>query len=181
MFPFIRQSIRSDYCAVYATAMYLSLLGCQTDRRQALHLFGAKRGAPWRGATHIDMLAVIRRCLPDYNARWLRTARSSSAVRRSFQAIAARGSPALVTAYCRHRSSGVECGHAFLVTGFQEDRFLLLDPLGRPPSKADQYNTSTVAKSARDGLDLWPVEGSAWDLIPARGAGVLQCADLARD
>lgn len=178
MFPFIRQSIRSDYCAVYATAMYLTLLGCETDRRQALLLFGAKRGTPWPGASHSDMLAVIRCCLPDYNGNWRKIPRSASAIRRTFQGIAARGSPALITAYCRHRTSGVECGHAFLVTGFQDGRFLLLDPLGLPPLVGDLHNASAGAASAHDSSKLWPIERSAWDLIPKRGAAVLQRADF---
>lgn len=172
--PFIRQSIRSDYCAVYATAMFLSLLGCPTSRKQALRMFGARRGMTWPGASQADILTVIRQRLPGFSARWRRSAGSSSGLLRAFERAAGRGLPALVAAQCRHRSSGVECGHAFLLTGSSGGRLLLLDPLCRPPAEGEQHNANLRVDHLKDEQVLWTIEHSAWDLLARRAAGLLQ-------
>src|SRR3982751_6647709 len=113
---FLGQSLYSDYCAVYATAMALCVAGVPTTRRQALGLFGAKPG--WQGATHAQMSEVLRGQLPGFRSRWRHwqfAAPHEAAMR--LRKVAADGHPTLVTGYCRHRRYDVVCGHAFVITG----------------------------------------------------------------
>src|ERR1700704_6443896 len=66
---FIRQSIPSDYCAVYATAIMLSLLGCPLSRSEALRLF-AVGPRNWKGATNQNISAAIARAQPAFSTHW---------------------------------------------------------------------------------------------------------------
>jgi len=138
---FIRQSLYSDYCAVYSTGMALSIVGIQTDRRSALSLFNVKRG--WKGASHDDIDAALIRATGNKGSAWrctnesLSGAQALSWLNNQFQSIS---SPIIVTASCRLVQHNIICGHTFLVVGKSNASIHVLDPLTKAPPKSQQHN-----------------------------------------
>lgn len=171
---FLRQSLRSDYCAVYASGMLLSLLGVATDRRQARQLFGVRPGH-WRGSTHRQIRQVLCDRVPGVAFHWRHSRRGRDGVCDLLRTAAAAGQPALVTAYCRHPRLQASCGHAFLLTGARMDTVLLLDPLGRPPAAGERFNACLDAAPRAGAADaaLLEVDGVAWSIDSSRRVSVL--------
>jgi hypothetical protein len=172
---FIRQSIRSDYCAVYSTAMYMSLVGRATGRVEALRMFGARPGA-WTGARHVQIRQILEAYVPHLRTRWRHiSAPTCAKVVKGFLRAASTGMPALVTAYCLHRRYGLTCGHTFLITGATDRAVLILDSLCMHPSEGNSYNARiSVSVEDSDG-DVLPVLDSPWDLVLTNEISILQC------
>lgn len=161
---FIRQSIRSDYCAVYATGMALSLAGFETSRQRALSLFRAGRG--WQGAAHTDIDAAINRATGREGLAWCSTFGAldgrNTLLWLGRQAKLA-GGPIIVTASCRLVRHNVVCGHAFLVVGCEEGRLQLLDPLTREPKAGERHNLEMTDAGCSD-LTVRAV-GCLWEML----------------
>lgn len=168
---FLRQSLRSDYCAVYASGMLLSLLGVVTDRQRARQLFGVRPGG-WRGSSHRQIRQVLCDGVPGAAFHWRHSRPGREGICALLRTAAAAGPPALVTAYCRHPRLEVSCGHAFLLTGARAGTLLLLDPLGRPPAAGERFN-ACLDTAARADPDLLAVDGVAWSIDAARRVSVL--------
>jgi hypothetical protein len=168
---FLAQSIYSDYCAVYATAMALSLAGVPTTRRRALSLFNAKTG--WQGATHAQISEVLRNQLPCLRSRW-RHWQFATPVEAALQLrrVSADSSLTLVTGYCRLRKYDVVCGHAFVVTGYRDGCVLILDSLGKRPSEGEQFNARISVNQEQ--AKLLVVDGSMWDICLAQPISVIR-------
>jgi hypothetical protein len=167
---FIGQSLRSDYCAVYATGMALSLAGYPTDRRRAMALFGASPG--WSGASHQAIAEAIKRATRSSVPAWQHSPKSGGALTQWMrdQLAGAAGAPLVITAWCRHRLHRVTCGHAFVATGIEENSLLLLDPLG--PRPADRSNFNARISASTSARWLHPT-GTSWDICAWRGASAL--------
>jgi hypothetical protein len=153
---FIQQSIRSDYCGVYATAMLLSLLGEPISRRRAHKIFGVVP-ANWMGTSCRGITTAIRRVMPAATSTW-RHGRPQGG--KSFQGFCAKGGsmPALVSAWCFHRRYRVICGHAFVITGMSEHAVRIVDPLCPPPTT----DWNAAIDTADTELPYLNVQGSAW-------------------
>lgn len=160
---FLGQSILSDYCAVYATGMLLSIAGRRTDRRDARRLFGARSGT-WEGASHADIRAVLVSQLPGLTSRWVHVrAPDLLTVCGAFGRALERGAAALATAHCTHRRHRITCGHAFLITGITGQTIEVLDPLCHEPERGSQYN-ARISLAAQDTQTCIHVEHSPWDI-----------------
>src|SRR6266446_6811890 len=97
--------------------MLLTLLGKPTNRREALRLFDA-RPNKWTGASHHQIRAIVKGEMLHLRAQWRhRRPRNASSFLRMSTSVLERGYPVLTTARCFHRSYKISCGHAFLVTG----------------------------------------------------------------
>jgi hypothetical protein len=158
---FIRQDIRSDYCAVYATGMCLSLAGMPTSRKDARELFGAR--AHWPGASHSQIRLAVQRRHPDFNGRWRHLKASSGReVYRALELAVGAGSPVLVTAYCRHRALRITCGHAFVATQLTGAGIGVLDSLSGKPGGRACHNAIIVDGNV---TSRWVrVVGAPWDI-----------------
>jgi hypothetical protein len=164
--PFNRQSVRSNYCGVYAAGMFLSLLGVPTDRRRALRLFGLATSNRDYAGTPLDQIGrFLKRQGFATRARWHRLPifDVERARRVLSRWLSETRRPTLVAFGAVHRRTQLRCRHIAVVTGVTRDAILLLDPLGRPPSGA-AYNVrigpsgraagSFYAIVRRLGLDL---------------------------
>jgi hypothetical protein len=159
---FIGQSLHSDYCAVYATAMALSLVGHPTGRRQAMALFGARPG--WPGASHAQISTALRRRMGRFDGRWRHVlGGDAQAAAARLRRCAAQAGAILVTAYCRHRTLDLVCGHAFVLTGRDRDGVWILDPLAGPPGDGARCNAQ-IPLDQSVGDRMLRVRGSAWDV-----------------
>jgi hypothetical protein len=159
---FIRQNIRSDYCAVYATAMFLSLAGHPISRSKALELF-AVRSRTWVGATHDEMCAAIAKINPSLALGWSCTQPTTT---RGFFRVAKdswRGYPTLVTAHCVHSRYGVSDWHAFVLVAVSTDTVAILDPLSRPPS-AGCISNAEVRIACEHPSRRLHVTGAGWEI-----------------
>lgn len=171
--PFLQQHLRSDYCAVYATGMALSLAGRFTDRRSVRALFGVRSGE-WTGANHATISKAVRTALGVGVERWRHSRSRSAAGTWSFlRSCAERSRPVIATAYCRHRKLELECGHTFVLVAADDDSVLALDPLGRHPTRGLLYNVQ-INRPGRGDL-LLRVCGSSWDLCVDRCVSTLAC------
>jgi hypothetical protein len=170
-FPFLRQHLRSDYCAVYATGMAMSLAGRATDRASARALFEV-RGGQWSGANHAMISGAIRKALGASTGRW-RHSRACTAVGlwKFLRSSSGRAYPIIATAYCRHRKLGLECGHAFVLVAADDDRVLAVDPLSCRPAQGLVHNIQ-IDRPSRGDL-LLRVRGSSWDLCAGRRVSTL--------
>lgn len=159
---FLGQSLRSDYCAIYATAMALTLAGHPTNRRQAFKLF--KAGPGWSGASHAEISSVLRRRMRSFRRRWRHSLCDNPvSAAATLYAAAVGDEPLLVTAYCRHRSLDLVCGHAFLVVGCDDGGLWLLDSLSRRPTDGAKTNARILLEQSLDG-SLLRIDGSPWDV-----------------
>jgi hypothetical protein len=175
---FIRQSIQSDYCAVYATAMCLSASGTPTSRKEALRLFGA-RARQWAGASHADIRRAVVAMRPDIRSRWVHIRQPTPQnVVHALELVAARGAPAIVAAFCRHRHLGLTCGHAFVLIPGHLPRLAILDPLGRPPLALQSHNAE-IERPDKQRQRLLAVRGSPWDISLDKPVSLLRVPVLA--
>lgn len=170
---FIRQSIRSDYCAVHSTAMALTLAGHVTSRRESLRLFSA--GTRWTGASHASIAEAIFRRTGQVG-RWRHGPSGDSQVLLTWlhkTAAALKGCPAVVTAYCQHRTLNLVCGHSFVLVGLTSTHIQLLDPLGRRPADNTSMNIF-LALAQRPEAGLLTATGAVWDLCASSQVSVLK-------
>jgi hypothetical protein len=136
---FLRQNVRSNYCAPYATAMFLSLVGREMDRAEALRSFSVRRKG-WSGATHEEMAQVVGCAVPGIRTRWrhLKAANVENLI--SHLKRSSSGRPVLVTARCELLRHGVADWHTFVVIEADDKSATLLDPLGRCPESLEHGN-----------------------------------------
>jgi len=170
---FIRQTIRSDYCAVHSTAMALTLAGHPTSRLEGLRLFEA--GRRWTGASHASISrAILRRT--GRLGRWRHGPSGNELELLPWlqrMAAALKGSPAVVTAYCQHRTLDLICGHSFVLVGLTPTHVELLDPLGKRPAAGQSTNVLlSLAQQPNDGL--LATTGAVWDLRVDQKISVLK-------
>ena len=150
---FIAQSVRSDYCGVYAAAMFLSLHGMSTTRAQAKRLFGVAQapGPEWTGATRRQIAQVLGERLPA-SASWrtLEWGDISAGLDDTRMT--------LIVARARYRETAIRARHSAVAVGVHRGELRLLDPLGRPPARGRNYNVSV----ALDGARMRKAQGSCW-------------------
>ena len=139
---FIRQSIRSNNCAPYATATFLGLLGRVMNRTAALSAFGVRRRG-WSGASHEDMSRVVEAAIPGVKTKWLHLRARKPCTVLAKLANATAVHPLLVTARCLHLRHDVADWHAFVVVDAIAERATLLDPLA-PHPVGDRAGNSTL-------------------------------------
>lgn len=149
---FLRQSFRSDYCGVYATAMLVAALGSPVSRSKALQLFGLygrRERAGFDGTSHEQMREVLLSETGVRRAEWtLDTEFSFNRVCEALRTHVLRAHcPTIITFGAIHRRLGVSCCHAALVTHFDESRIRLLDPLGGSPG-VDGFNVTLERSGA---------------------------------
>jgi hypothetical protein len=158
---FLKQSLYSDYCAVYATGMALSLAGYPTSKKEALKLFNAKSG--WQGASHSDISRAVCHAAGCSELEWCHFSSDQGELLQWLgrQCCSNSNSVLLVTAYCRLRAQNITCGHVFVLVGADERGLLALDPLSRRPRNDTHYN---VILSSSDQSDLLAAGGAPWDL-----------------
>ena len=171
---FIRQSLRSDYCAVYSVGMCLTIAGHPTNRKEALLMFGAQPGK-WNGASQAQIRSVLAARIVNLSGKWQRLASANRegvhrALRRSLNA----DCTAVVTAYCKHRALGITCGHVFLATGIGSDGSIeLLDPLCKRP-KAGTLRNASIPRESMEESELMLVLDSPWDICLNRQVSILR-------
>ena len=168
---FLRQSLRSDYCAIYATAMALSLLDSPVGRRAALRMFRAAPGE-WYGASHMLISKVVQDRLGRPSPSWHSVPASSS--KRICDALARAvksGRPSIVTAYCIHRRLQLRCGHAFVLMDRTSSAFRFMDPLSPAPSHGAKHNaTLNACRQGHEGK--LRIDGAPWDLVISQTVSV---------
>ena len=137
---FLKQRLSSDYCAVYAAGMTLSLCGRPTDRRSAHRLF--KVGTPsWRVPNHDEVCLALEIALPGATvALDSRRCADGLEVREWLASKLRRRRAVMVTARCELVEPRVTALHAFVVVRASENRIGLLDPLGSAPRPGDDCN-----------------------------------------
>jgi hypothetical protein len=161
---FLRQSVRSNYCAPYTCAMLLAFYGYRFSRVEALRLFGLERRvAHWRGASHTDVLHAILRAAPDLHPHWQHHRRLGFEGFRDVMSNALlRSAVVLATAVGVYGRERYCAKHAFLVTGVARGRVQILDPLGKPPSSRQPSNA--YISDQPNAFGLHRVRGSPWDI-----------------
>lgn len=160
---FIRQSIRSDFCAPYATAAFLGLHGVDVNRRQVQRQFKVRR-LGWAGATHEEMAEVVQTSLPIAKIGWRHIAPSNGEMVLPTLRRWASKAPLLVTARCRQLRHGVADWHTFVI--LQGTWPLeLVDPLGPPPAGASTAN-SMLFRTGPTLLTLCSADAARWALDP---------------
>ena len=161
-FKFLSQKLSSDYCAIYAAAMWLSLMGRATTGAESHVAFGTRR-AGWVPPDEATVVEVLRRMLGGEHVRaaarrYSGAAELVAAGRRRLR----RSNALLVAATCRLRHARVSARHAFLITGYNNDLLRVLDSLGRPPVSAQPTNASISGAGARQ--RFLPAAGACWDV-----------------
>ena len=142
---FIRQSWRSNYCAVYSAGMLLSLLGYPTTRKQALRLFGLKASNNgYDGTTHQLISTVISSAADVGHCRWKYCRQFSfySVLRTLRYHFTHTPQPTLISFGVVHKNGIWRSRHTALVVGITNGAIELLDPLANPPRKNDTSNVS---------------------------------------
>lgn len=151
---FFRQSVRSDYCAVYATGSLLALHDVHLSRTQLLRRFGCDTRTTWRGAAPLQIASVVEMELQGARCR---------AERVSLRRLRRTSKPLLVAAVGRLcRNTPLRCWHAFVVLSNRRGVLKLIDPLAAPPS-------TLLAGNARirlgDRSPAWlHVDGAPWEI-----------------
>lgn len=171
---FIRQSIRSDYCAIYSVGMCLTIAGHPTNRQQAMAMFDARRGK-WAGASQAQIRNVLAARIVDLRSKWQRfSSTNQNSIHGALRRALRPGRMALVTAYCKHRTLGITCGHVFLATGIRSDGSIeILDPLCKKPKTGTLWNASIPPACLEDG-DLLLVRDSPWDICLKHQVSILR-------
>lgn len=169
---FLRQSIRSDYCAVYAAATLAGLCGTVIDRQQALRSFGVRAGA-WSGAPDLQVARVVEGWLPGARAVWHhRRVRSIQQLLECVSQLVPCGTYGLLAAMCRHTRHQVEADHAVVIVQARPKSLLLIDPLSSPPRPSCISNARVSATSTQFG-DRIVVDGAAWSFVTSRELRVM--------
>ncbi len=161
-FEFLGQKLSSDYCAVYAAAMWLSLMGCATTRAESHLAFGTGRSG-WAPPDEAAVTEVLRRRLGEHAVR--RTTHrysSSAALVAAGRRRLADSSALIVAATCRLRGTRVAARHAFLITGVEKTSLRILDSLGPAPMSGHLANALISDTGARQ--RFLPAAGTCWDV-----------------
>ena len=145
---FIRQSWRSQYCGVYATAMLLSLLGQTTHRHQAKALFLSNRSATaYEGAylddiSHVLDRSGVIRCVEWLYFDGLRLERLAKRIHGHGRSLMM---PSIISFGIIHPVLRVQARHAAVVLWVSNERIELLDSLAPPPAGSSAANTVLTA------------------------------------
>ena len=152
---FLRQSFLSNYCGVYATGMFLSLLGFPTDRERALDLFKLKRRNPgFEGTDHEEICSVLCRSASFRSLRWHYHAQfdfaslSASLIRQLKM-----NGPTLLSFGAIHKNGKWKCTHVVVVVGVGGSRIDLLDPLAKPRLVSSAANVY-LTRSSRQPIEV---------------------------
>lgn len=172
---FIAQSIRSDYCAVYACSMLLTLLGVDAGKQSCMRSFGIRRnGCHFNGVTYSEISRVLQQSLPFVQFGWkFRSHSSFNGIVGLLQSHFSRiGVPTLVVFGAVHERMGVRCRHAAVAISTGRYGIRLLDSLGRMPKDRVKWNVTILSKGNKQGLHL--VKGARYLLDPQSQFGILQ-------
>ena len=160
---FLRQSVHSDYCAVYAGGMLLSILGQHTDRADAVRLFGADC-YNWQKPDHSKIRRVLMKTLPNTRMRWLHyECGDFTALAKTARRLLGGKTAVLTTGRCIYGLRNVAAEHAFLITAVEDESIYVLDSLGRSPQSGQVSNASFDRADGKDSR-LLKVRGSFWSL-----------------
>ena len=145
---FIRQSFRSNYCGVYATGMFLSLLGFPTTRERALNLFNLKRSNPsYEGTNHREIGKVLYSAAQFSFVRWQYYKQFDfTALSASLNDQLETYGPTLLSFGAIHKNGKWKCTHVAVVIGVN-GRIELVDPLAKPPLRSSGANVSLAIAS----------------------------------
>lgn len=159
---FIGQRLSTDYCAVHAVGMFLSLKGLPHSRAQVHRLFGTRR-AGWTPPDEAGVAEALRQILGPDAVRHRRVRIGSAAAKACIlQQTCARG-PVLVSALCRLvADEKIRCRHAFLAIDVDEREARLLDSLGPHPPKGQSWNARLVFNG--ESRTVLETIGTCWKL-----------------
>jgi hypothetical protein len=159
---FLRQRLSSDYCAVYAAAMWVSIIDRPVSRAQSHAAFGTRRPG-WHPPDEPTVAKVLSGLLNGRDVRLdARRYPNSSAMVGACKGRLARSTALLVAATCRLRSERVTAKHAFVVTGSQGAALQVLDSLGSHPGS--QFSNALIPASSKKGRRFAEVIGARWDI-----------------
>jgi hypothetical protein len=170
---FLRQSFRSNYCAVYSTGMLLSLLGIPTTRAEALSLFDLRRSNPtYVGASHLEIGKALARLALIKHWRWESQKRFEFAVvLRSVRAqLDSNPQPTLLSFGAIHKNGRWRCLHVVVVTRVTEEVIEGIDPLGPTPAG----NNGNVWFKRGDSPTQIRVIGNSYSINPSSQTSVLR-------
>lgn len=133
--PFIKQSVRSNYCGVYSTGMLLSRMGFTVSHVQALALFDLKRTNPnYSGASHQEIGNAFESIT---GIRWhwkVFDCFDFIAISRLLSKHQLNNRlPTLLSFGATHKNEEWKCVHAAVVLAVSRRIIELLDPLGKKP------------------------------------------------
>jgi len=177
---FLKQSVRSNYCAVYSTGMLLSLLGIPTTRAQALSLFALSRCNPtYGGASQPEIGNAFARLARVRHWRWesqkrFNFALLSQSVRAQFRS---NPQPTLLSFGAIHRNGKWRCLHVVVALSVTEDFIETLDPLGPTPPGP---HGNVWFKRGHSSSQI-EVIGNSYRLDPASQTAVLRWSAAAGD
>lgn len=160
---FIKQQVRSDYCAVYASATLLSLCGRRTTKSSALRIFGVRRRS-WTVPNRDAVKAALESIVGESNvALTTRKFDSIENVAVFCNGALLRTPALLMTAFCRHSEYGVTAQHAFVVTKASSGGIGIIDSLGRRPATDDVFN-AWIHLPRTSTRRFVVVEGASWSM-----------------
>src|SRR2546428_1953805 len=172
---FIRQSVRSDYCGVYAAGMFLALLGRPTTRKGARSLFGLPRRSPGYAGTDLDLVAAVIRQRADLSAvRWEYSDEFvfQAVVQKLRRQLERTKLPTLIWFGAVYSDGHTRAFHIAVVVRVGPDRIVLLDPLGGRPEKGKRFNVSIV--STRQPRRFLKADGSFYSVDLNMQVGILR-------
>lgn len=172
---FISQSVRSDYCGVYACAMFLTLIGHYVDRRQARTLFGiVSPRSSFNGVTHDNIASVVSDATPLSGIGWHQRSSATYAIlyRMLSRQFSRGGGATIVTFGAVYGPERLRCNHAAVAVGFNQKGIRLLDPLGRNPRGRQWWNVLLRPDQDVSGFNL--IKGSFYKVNLAEGAAVFR-------
>jgi len=139
---FLKQRIDSNYCAVYGTAMLLSLLGHSISRRESHRLFRT-RHENWAPPDVPKIVAVIEQVVGEGNLRAIARSYSKPAsFGLALQLQLCKAPAVLVVATCRLVGRGIQARHAFVVTQASRAEVKVLDSLCPAPQAGMKFNAT---------------------------------------
>lgn len=158
---FIKQQIRSNFCAVYSAAVTLSLWGIPTSKPVAMRIFGARRRG-WRPPDHETLRQTLETVVGDIKVEVKKCRVHSVAALGSILQRRLESQPAvLVTANCELLRQRVVAHHAFVVTHASSQGVGIIDSLAKRPKVNAAFNAWIPScQAAKRGL--LHVEGSPW-------------------
>jgi hypothetical protein len=146
----LRQSWLSNYCGVYATGMFLSLLGRDTSREHAKRLFLLSRANPsYQGASLDDVLVALRSTGIVRTLQWkfFKPFRLQAICDALLDHSDLYGLPTLLYFGIVHKRLGSTAKHFSVITRVERDRLHLLDPLGS--RRAKSHNVSILQSQSQ--------------------------------
>ena len=158
----LRQRIESNFCAIYSTAMLMTLRGRHTTRKQALRIFGYDTN--WVPPNHDQLVKELSTIATNKSVRVF-----SRRFRRPREMVTfAEGSladklPLLVTAQCYLPSHNAFANHAFVLTSVSASGLNLLDSLSARNSDGATHNAQ-LRLDAKAVRGMAPVAGAPWML-----------------